>query len=242
MLSENQHKYTIGAIKLLKSIQKNTSPFNADPFILELAHKPIQREQKRLLKQFGWRICRVSRIAPRSESKTFHRFRDQFTKLNLWLATEYDAHYYFDADTLAVGDLSAFFRTHHQLNAVDRRIGSAQDFRDYSWVSTFNMGVFVLRPNVSEYERLMALKSDAAFKFDEHMSEQGFLNEVYKSKWLDIGFANNANLAVYNRAASYWLEHENEINIIHFTFCKPWRCDAAYRRVCDMWENFDHCS
>jgi len=248
MLSDNQLKYTIGAIKLLKSIEKNilttppsSSTIQFDPIILELAHKPIEREQKRLLKQYGWRVCSVDRIEPRDESRTFSRFRDQFTKLNLWRADEYEAHYYFDADTLAVNNLNEFFRLHEKLNGETKRIGCAQDFREYDWVNTFNMGVFVIKPDVNEFKRLIAFKNDNSFKFDEYMSEQGFLNEVYKNKWLDIGFENNANLAVYGRAAEYWREHENDINIIHYTWYKPWRCGSVYKKICDLWTKFDHC-
>lgn len=244
MLSDNQLKYTIGAIKLLKSLEANISPsltIQYDSLIIELAHKPIQREQKRLLKQFGWRICVMDRIEPRDESRTFVHFRDQFTKLNLWRIDEYIAHYYFDADVLAVRNLNEYFRLHEKLNDDDKRIGCAQDFRDYAWVNTFNMGVFVLRPNEKEFKRLIALKNDVSFKFDENMSEQGFLNEVYKNKWFNIGFGYNANLAVYGRASKYWRENEHRISIIHFTIYKPWRCGSAYSAICDMWKKFDHC-
>ena len=37
----------------------------------------------------------------------------------------------------------------------------------------------------------------APLAFETSQAEQGFLNVVYEQSWFDIGFGNNANLAVY---------------------------------------------
>jgi alpha-N-acetylglucosamine transferase len=195
----------------------------------------------------GWQICQVKRIAPSllNEKSTVARFRDQFTKLLLWSIDEYDANYYFDADTLSVGNLDEFFTLHTRLTSR-QYLGCAQDFRDGRWVETFNMGVFVVRPDKREFIRLLALKNDPSFAYETAMSEQGFLNGVYPRKgqhWYDIGFFNNANLAVRDHLnGAYWLARQDQINIIHFTMNKPWNqpCSSNYKEICLKWTQFDN--
>ena len=100
------------------------------------------------------------------------------------------------------------------------------------------MGVFIVKPNKTEFERLIALKKNPEFKFETTMSEQGFLNVAYQNQWHEIGFENNANLAVYSQKHEYWLEKSSDINIIHYTMEKPWSCGNTYKDVCDLWRNF----
>jgi hypothetical protein len=264
MISDDHLKYAVGAAKLLKSLDIHSGAFTSngkrkfDALIMMLAEKPLESRVRVYLESVGWRICQVSRIAPRDEANTYGRFRDQFTKLNLWLATEYTANYYLDADTLIVSSLvsntsaSNFFNLHKRLGHL--KIGATRDFRGHSWQMTFNMGVFVLKPNRSEFARLIRLKNDPQFKFETTMSEQGFLNVVYEKQWFDIGFENNANLVVYKRANEYWRDRSNAIRVIHFTMVKPWACDwvwggdgcrwwwwREYKEPCNVWRDFDHC-
>ena len=241
MLSDDQYKYAVGAIKLLKSIQINAKQTSFDAIILELINKPILDDVKEALLHAGWQICQVERIPPRNERNTLKRFRDQFTKLLLWRIDEYEANYYFDSDTLAIGNLDEFFKLHAHLDKKDHQIGCGQDFRDKKWVNTFNLGVFIVKPDLKEYERLIRFKDDASFKYETIMSEQGFLNAVYKHNWLNIGFKNNANLALYFYLPSYWLENQQRINIIHYTMSKPWSCSESYKDICNLWKNLDHC-
>jgi hypothetical protein len=268
MISDDHLKYAVGAAKLLKSLDIHSGAFTSngkrkfDALIMMLAEKPLESRVRVYLESVGWRICQVSRIAPRDEANTYGRFRDQFTKLNLWLATEYTANYYLDADTLIVSSLvsntsaSNFFNLHTRLN--DKfRLGATRDFREQSWHPSFNLGVFVLKPDSVEFARLIRLKNDPQFKFETTMSEQGFLNVVYEKQWFDIGFENNANLVVYKRANEYWRDRSNAIRVIHFTMVKPWSCDWVwggdgsrwwwgwkrdYERPCNLWRDFDHCS
>ena len=263
MISDDHLKYAVGAAKLLKSLDihsgltHNNGKRKFDALIMMLAEKPLESRVRAYLESVGWRICQVKRIAPRDEANTYGRYRDQFTKLNLWLATEYTANYYMDADTLIVRSLvgSSFFSLHQRLS--DKfRLGATRDFYGHSWQTTFNLGVFVLKPDRSEFARLIRLKDDPQFKFVTTMSEQGFLNVVYDRQWFDIGFENNANLVVYKRAKEYWRERANAVRVIHFTMVKPWACDWAwggdgsrwwwwrreYEEPCNVWRDFDHCS
>ena len=118
MLSEDHFKYAVGALKLIKSIQINVNTTKFDAILIELTEKPLQDEKLREhLTNVGWKLCQMNRIAPRDEDETFGRFRDQFTKLNVWRSTEYRAIYYFDADTLALRNLDHYFRMHSKLDS-----------------------------------------------------------------------------------------------------------------------------
>ena len=98
--------------------------------------------------------------------------------------TVYDVAVYMDADTFVMGNIDDLL--HIQLGK-DFKIGVAADFRmNYGdnkkgeeWVSSFNMGVFAIHPDWTEYERLLQLQRDGAVKEYEHiMAEQGWLNTV----------------------------------------------------------------
>ena len=230
--------YHKSAVKLIKSIKNHTSVHDYDTIVLEIKEKPLKESVKELLSSNGWQICQVDRIAPRDESGTFGRFRDQFTKLILLNFTEYEAVYYFDSDTLVIGNIDLFLNTHKNLNN-SIRIGVTRDIFASEWKSTFNMGVFVIKPNKDEFLRLIKLKLDPKFIFTTAQSEQGFLNVAYKDQWYEIGFENNANLAVYSQKPDYWKERENEINVIHYTMQKPWDCTDEYKAVCKLWQDFD---
>ena len=231
--------YVTSAIKLLKSIEKNLDNVQSvDKIIMELTEKPLKDEMKNKLLNAGWTICQVNRIAPRDEANTYPRFRDQFTKLVLWKMVEYKAIVYLDSDTFVVGKLNSLLNAHKNLDGKPYAVACTRDIRAGVWQDAFNMGVFSVRPNLTEFERLIVLKNDQNFKFETTMSEQGFLNVVYKDKWFEIGFENNANLAVYSQIKSYWMERDKQINVIHYTMEKPWACGPAYKDPCDKWRSF----
>jgi hypothetical protein len=153
-----------------------------DTNVIELNEKPLANETKKLMIKAGWTVCQVKRISPRDEGGTYPRFRDQFTKLVLWKIAQYKAHVYFDSDTFIVGNIDDLLASHRKLDNEKYRLGVTRDIRASVWQETFNMGVFVVKPSLDEFNRLMALKANRNFKFETAMSEQGFLNVVYKDK------------------------------------------------------------
>lgn len=235
---KNDLNYAQSAIKLIKSIKMNTNDFDSyEFFILELSEKPLRVRFN--LETSGWKICTVDRIPPRDELKTYPKFRDQFTKLVLWNMTQFKTVNYFDSDTFVIGNIDILLNMGNHLNEV-KKIGVTRDIRDGRWQQTFNMGVFVIQPNQREFERLIKLKDEFNFKYEDKMAEQGFLNEVYKSPndWYDIGFEYNANLAAYTDYWSVWKKYEKDIRVIHFTMTKPWNCWFSYQKICDLWIKF----
>lgn len=236
LLTDDQN-YALSSIKLLKSIKANTDNIEFDKIVLELYEKPLKNSIKKILLNQGWKICQVNRIAPGDEEATHPRFRDQFTKLILLTMTEYEAIIYFDSDTFVIRNINSLLNVHKTLKATGLKIACTRDIREGVWQETFNLGVFSLIPNRTEFNRLMQLKNDKNFEYEKIMSEQGFLNNVYKGQWLDFGFKNNANMAVYSSDREYWKQQEKDIAVIHYTMSKPWDCPDLYKEICDPWKN-----
>jgi alpha-N-acetylglucosamine transferase len=175
---------------------------------MELASKPLPSKDWVGLKEVGWKRCVVDRIAPVNEAATYGPFRDQFTKLKLWRMTMYDKLVYFDCDTLVVKSIDSLLHT----NLDGHAIGATRDIAGGKWLPTFNMGVFAIAPSEHEYRRLIQLKDSNAVKCDTQMAEQSWLNAVYKSEWIDIGFLNNANLAAYQWDRDKWMKHIDQVS------------------------------
>ena len=230
--------YADSAVKLIRSIKRNTCFTLNNFFMMEVREKPLPTHIKKKLEDAGWRVKSLNRIPPRDEAGTYPRFRDQFTKLELWNIDEYEANIYFDSDTFVIGNIDELLNIYQSFKTDRHKIGVTRDIRAGLWQRTFNMGVFVVKPNKTEYKYLLDLKNDDDFKFETTMSEQGFLNEVYKNQWYEIGFENNANLAFLTEKPDYWWARSNEINIIHFTLQKPWSCGGVFKKVCELWVNF----
>ena len=223
--------YVSGAVKLGMSVRRHSS-MPLDLVVLELKGNPLANNEWTRLRAAGWQRCVVERIAPLDEQGTFGRFRDQFTKLHAWSMTMYKSLLYLDSDTFVLRSIDDLLQT----NLGNKQIGVARDYGAGKWRPTFNMGVFLIHPNAGEHERLLKLQMSGTIQFKTTMAEQGFLNEVYKNQWYDIGFEHNANLAIFSQDRSYWDKHESDIRIVHYTMNKPWRCSREYRRPCSWWE------
>ena len=234
ILTDDLQNYAKGAEKLIKSIHGKTKNIGGLDFkILEIDSKPIaDLEIRKKLEDAGWTFVRLPRIPPRNEDATFPRFRDQFTKLHFWNMTDYERVIYFDSDCLVVGEITELIT----MNITSKPLWVTRDLRGARWVDAFNMGVFVVAPSRTEFERLLKDKDDPRVEFESTMSEQGFLNVIYQGNWGEIGFRNNANLAVYTDDRPYWDRHEAMgINVVHFTMSKPWQCSDPYQAICELW-------
>ena len=232
MLSDSVEQYGIGALKLLASIQRRRDVASADFLLLEIEGKAIDIGMRQRLQWAGWRFCTVDKITAREP--VFPRFADQFTKLHLWRLVEYERVVYLDSDCVVVGSLAPLLRQ----DLGDKAIGVSRDISGGVWQAGFNMGVFVIKPDVEEYSRLLGLKETV--QYDTMMSEQGFLNAVYAGQWHEIGFVNNANLAAYLQDRGKWDSHADKLNVIHYTMAKPFNgFDADYAGPFSQWAAVD---
>ena len=238
MLTDDAYLYGKGAKMLIRSIKsRSLLPKGVDFKILELDSKPVDDDLRAMLNQAGWTFVRKPRIPPRNEARTFGRFRDQFSKLHFWNMTEYDRILYFDSDCLVVGSIDDLLK----MNISGKPLWATRDTRgpgapNGGWVDGFNMGVFMIEPSSEEYTRLLHAKEDTNIGFDNGSAEQGFLNVIYKDLWGEIGFGNNANLAVYVADRSYWDQRNSSINVVHYTMQKPWSCGRPFEPICSFWK------
>lgn len=222
-----------GATVLGASI-RNVTHGTIDMVAMELVNKPLHPLVWKQLHAVGWKRCQVQRVEPVHISSV-DRFVDQFTELRLWGMTVYDRLIYMNSDTVVVGEMDELV----QFNLTgDHKIGATEDFFRRGFNGQFNMGVFVIHPSQVEYDRLIDLQENGQIVYDYAQSEQGWLNEVFKGQWQDIGFQNNANLVVYGRKRGHWNNYADKIAVIHFTIEKPWSCSYSdiYQDVCERWQ------
>lgn len=193
--------YVSGALVLGRSVKKHISNVTVDLVLMELKNKPLNERYVKSLSSVGWMRCGVERISPLE--RTFPRFEDQFTKLRLWGMIAYKTILYLDSDAFVIGSLDTLL----SIKLHGKSIGVARDISAGKWLESFNMGVFLIRPSYSEYERLLKMQSTpGAVKFNPTMAEQAFLNAVYKAAWLDVGFVYNANLLATRRTEKHGID------------------------------------
>ena len=231
MLNDNM-QYTLGAIKMAKGVKRHTQT-PLDLVVMEIQSKPLPAQLWEQLSKVGFQKCIVTSIPPPDVQKTRHDLREKFGVLHVWAMTVYDTVLFIDADTFVNNSLDPLIH----MDLKGKTIGVTKDIRARKWVDTFNSGVLLLHPSEAEFDRLIKLLR-SGLVFEYILSDQGFLNEVYKNDWQEIGFVNNANLALYRFQREFWDQHKVEdINIVHYTMQKPWKCQAngPYGPICKLW-------
>lgn len=118
---------------------------------------------------------------------------DQFTKLQLWKLTEYDRIVYMDSDLFPLTNTEELF-------SMDiRQRSRTGDAFEYHFAASpnllgrgeggsinvgigFNAGFFMLKPNVSVFDKIWELAMVPGQPWNVHKDmEQGLLNEFFKS-------------------------------------------------------------
>jgi alpha-N-acetylglucosamine transferase len=156
--------YALALNKLLSSIRRHTT-IEVDLLVLEQSNKPIKSSVSTEVEALGAQICQVDRIAPLDEAGTQARFRDQFTKIRFWEMSEYESCVYFDLDCLVIRNIDYLFNVHKLFHPTNHKIGICRDYCGGRWLETFNTGVFVIKPDRAQFERLLKLNNDPNFKF-----------------------------------------------------------------------------
>ena len=203
-------------------------------YIMALETVRVERTTLTALAQVGWRVCSVPGIMPPHPSSE-PRFREQFAKLELLRFEQFDRVLYVDADVLALAPVAPILEVQMH-DAV--HLAATRDMRGtpYDWADTFNCGVMVLRPNATEYDRLIGMLQRDEVTYEFVMSEQGFLNQVYSGeRAARLPFVDGANLVVMNEFKREWEEAFPRIRLLHYTMSKPWACQRAYMPACLPW-------
>eukprot|EP00415_Alexandrium_ostenfeldii_P001567 UN1567 len=142
-----------------------------------------------------------------------------------------------DADTMARGSVDPIFSA---VFRDDQYVAGVRDFVAHHYQTSFNMGVSLLRPNRTEYGRLLRLLREDSVTYPRKWAEQGFLQAVYLD-FVDLPFEFNCNTVCEFQNPDLWGAGLPEMRVIHFTKCKPWRCDNSTSKYCgrvDEWRAF----
>ncbi|XP_029459538.1 glycogenin-2 isoform X2 [Rhinatrema bivittatum] len=139
-----------------------------------------------------------------------------FTKLQCWTLTQYSKCVFMDADTLVLCNVDELF---------DRDEFSAAP--DSGWPDCFNSGVFVFRPSLEMYARLLQFAVQHG-SFDG--GDQGLLNSFF-SNWATTDISKHLPF-VYNLSSSSvytytpaFRQFGQDAKVVHFTgSSKPWHC------------------
>lgn len=137
-----------------------------------------------------------------------------FTKLHCWTLTQYSKCVFMDADTLVVSNIDELF---------DREELSAAP--DPGWPDCFNSGVFVYRPSLETYGKLLQYCTEHG-SFDG--GDQGVLNGFF-SNWATADISkhlpfiyNLSSIAIYTYLPAF-KQYGSNAKVVHFLGkTKPW--------------------
>ncbi|KAG6830988.1 hypothetical protein H0H92_013460 [Tricholoma furcatifolium] len=205
--------YAIGAAVLGHSL---LTIANTTASRLLLAYLPgrISEEALCVVGAAGWTPVPVPFIPPPHGGRgIYHRFADQYTKLNIWALPASRA-VYLDADTLVKRNFDELFDMPWSFGAVPDMYGDKRGF-----TVGFNAGVLVYRPDETVLERMKSVLEQARYPLQQ--AEQAFLNVFFAGSAVRLPYAYNANLAIKKISPALWEGMKDEIRIVHYTLVKP---------------------
>lgn len=142
-----------------------------------------------------------------------------FTKLHCWALTDFSKCVFLDADTLVIQNCDELFEREEFSAAADA-----------GWPDCFNSGVFVFRPSMETYSKLLSFAVSEG-SFDG--GDQGLLNS-YFSDWATKDISRRLPF-IYNMTASgsysyrpAYKQFGKNVRIVHFIGSpKPWQASEA---------------
>ncbi|KAJ7490646.1 glycosyltransferase family 8 protein [Mycena latifolia] len=177
-----------------------------------------------IVRAAGWEPYAVPLIPPPHGGEGIHpRFRDQYTKLNIWKLDTMgiESTVYLDADTLVRRNFDELFDSPFNFAAVPDVYG-AGDPRGFGL--TFNAGVLAFRPSSPVFEDMRHKMEIAEFPLKQ--AEQAFLNLYFGATGMRLPYVYNGNLAIKARSPVMWRALADEMRIVHYTAVKPFINDA----------------
>lgn len=148
-------------------------------------------EHRDLLLAAGAIVRELDLVEWHPNKATFGRWKDLFSKLNMWRQTEYSQIAFLDLDAFPFQNIDDIFELHPPQKCVVELLPEEdklkeQDICDYKFFGTevgnykeINVGVMVFQPNLAMHERLTRefLHNE---KYDNLMAEQAFLSYAYR--------------------------------------------------------------
>ncbi|CAN8106535.1 unnamed protein product [Discula destructiva] len=172
----------------------------------------------------------------------FARWRDLFSKLNIWAQTDFSRIAFLDLDAFPVAPLDALLtdalaprgKCKPALLPPEDMLHEAA-ICDYIWAGHggqegMNVGVIVLEPNTYMHARLLRESQDTS-KFDNKMAEQAFLNYAFGD---DGPFPPTA---VLGREWNGYYPQEDDEGRVRIVHEKLWILGGATSWTKDIWRN-----
>ncbi len=237
------------AAKLIEAIQRSGAAPAADFVVLDFDMDPTADPPlARALGSFGWALLPRPPLAPRGPGPAAaHRAAD-LAPLHLWNLTAYDRVVFLASDCFVAGSLGGLLAL--DLDAHPLWIAPAAGRG--APPGTLDAGVLVLRPDAGDFDRLLAAAAAAAASAAANAASGGseavaggsilaqiLGKEFPRGRRGELGFGNNADIAVYTEDRARWDRAMSAgLNVVRYTVQKPWRCGGEYAEVCQLWAGF----
>lgn len=167
----------------------------------------------------GWDLCYLHRIPnpPHFQGTKVNKFTNAslFSKLSLWSWAEYKRVVYIDSDMLVVKPI-------YDLFAIRRPFAAS---RDYSNEGHLNGGLLSIRPDVSEFVKLMKLMM-VVEGYATHCGDQAFLSMIYVRV---LPWEFNAQITKCFYDPKNWTIEMATYRIIHYTIIKTLAATAVQK-------------
>ncbi|XP_010916626.1 UDP-glucuronate:xylan alpha-glucuronosyltransferase 2 isoform X1 [Elaeis guineensis] len=205
--------YVCGAIMLAQSILKTGSTRD----LILLHDKSIPQPKLQALVAAGWTLREITRIRnPHAQKNSYNEYN--YSKLRLWLLTEYHKIVFIDADIVVLRSLDLLF--HFPQMSATGNDGVI-----------FNSGIMVIEPSNCTFQALMGRREDV---ISYNGGDQGFLNEVFV--WWHrlprrVNFLKNfwSNSTLESSMKNHLFAAEPpKLYSIHYLGLKPWLCYRDY--------------
>ena len=162
----------------------------------------------------GWEMVPVSPIlAPHGDVSNHYTSAGVYTKLHIWNQTAYEAVLYLDLDTLPLSSIYPIFEELPRMETV----GMVQDTLGAN--KGFNAGVMLIRPSVSEFNKLVDNIDVIQHTLDG--AEQNYINVYFGSRIHELPSIWNVLNNDRTKHPEAWRAIEDRIVILHFV-AKPW--------------------
>lgn len=209
----SSESYVCGAIVLAHSIRRTGSCRD----LVLLHDKSVSDAKRRALAAAGWKLRMIKRIRnPHAKKFTYNEYN--YSKLRLWLLTDYDKVVFVDADAVVLRNVDHLFQMPEMSATGNDGV-------------LFNSGVMVIEPSNATFSLLMNRRDEIV---SYNGGDQGFLNEAFvwwhrlsrNFNYLKIFWENTTSEAIHkNRLFG---AEPPELHVIHYLGQKPWLCYRDY--------------
>jgi len=150
----------------------------------------IAQEHRDILAGAGANVVELDLVEWSPTVEVYTRWRDIFSKLNMWAHTNFSRIAFLDSDAFPLKNIDDIFDLAKPQRCVPAKLGAQDSLHqvemcDYTFAGVelldakVNVGVMVIKPNIWMHERLLRdMKTPDLFNHAE--AEQGFLNWAFQ--------------------------------------------------------------